>query len=136
MTNVNPIPGNTNVERNYSFTDQQPYGLSYYRISQTDRDGHKNYFQTIHVKLDITSALNVLHYTQGNYISLQISGAIPGNASIELYSIDGKKMVSQNIVLTKQISTYKINKQLPKGIYLLNIIDDGEKLYGGKVVVL
>ena len=106
--------------------------LAYYRISQTDQDGRKNYYQTILVKVNVTPGLNVLHYVQRNYLYVQVSGAVPANGSIELYGIDGKKIISQNIMLTKESSTYKIDKPLHKGIYLINIVSQGEKLYTEK----
>ena len=136
LTTINAAGGTGNAEYNYSFTDQQPYSLSYYRISQTDMDGQKNYFRTIEVKVNINQNLKVLRYVQGNYIYVQTSGAAPGNGSIELYSIDGKKMSSQKVMLTKEVNTYKIEGPLHKGMYLLFIESQGEKLYSGKVIVL
>src|SRR5665647_70872 len=136
LTTINAAGGTGNAEYNYSFTDQQPYSLSYYRISQTDMDGQKNYFRTIEVKVNINQNLKVLRYVQGNYIYVQTSGAAPGNGSIELYSIDGKKMSSQKVMLTKEVNTYKIEGPLHKGMYLLFIESQGEKLYSGKVMVL
>jgi hypothetical protein len=94
---VNAAAGIVNAERRYSFTDGQPYSLGYYRISQTDKDGRRNYFRTIQVKFNLASGLQVLYYVQENYIYVQASGAIPGNGLIELYSIDGKKMASKKL---------------------------------------
>ncbi len=136
LTTVNATAGNANAERQYSFTDQQPYSLTYYRISQTDRDGKRNYFRTIQVKVNINSGLNVLHYVQGDYIYAQVSGSVPGKGVMDLFNMDGKKVASQQISLTKELSTYKIDKMLNKGIYLLYIESNGKKLYGGKVIVL
>ncbi len=123
-------------ESNYSFTDNQPFSINYYRISQTDKDGHKTYFRTIMVKMNMNLGLNVVHYVKDNYIYVQASNAAPGNGSIQLYDINGKKISSQKIALTKEVSTYKIEKQLNKGMYLLYIESQGEKLYHGKVMVL
>ncbi|MDB5223510.1 MAG: hypothetical protein JWN83_2177 [Chitinophagaceae bacterium] len=136
LTSVNTNPGNGNAQQHYSFTDRQPYSINYYRISQTDKDGKKSYFRTIQVKMDINPGLKVLHYVQGNYIYVQTSDALPANGSIELYSMDGKRMSSQNVMLTKEISTYKIEKPLHKGVYLFNIASYRETIYNGKVVVL
>jgi hypothetical protein len=137
LTTVYATQGNTNTARNYAATDQQPYSIGYYRISQTDKDGRKTYFKTILVKFNLKQGLNVLHYTQDDYVYVQTSGAVPGIGYIELYSTDGKKIVSQKIELTKETNTYKIDKQLHKGIYLINMVSSkGEKLYSGKVPVL
>jgi hypothetical protein len=135
VTSLNATKGNGNTERNYSFTDLQPYSLTYYRISQTDKDGRKNYYHTIQVKMDTKQSLNVLSYARNNYIYVQASNAVPGNASIELYNIDGRKMISQKIILSKEESLYKLNTPVHNGIYLVNIISNGERLYDKKVVV-
>lgn len=136
LTTVNTNAGNGNAEQHYSFIDQRPYRVNYYRISQTDKDSKKNYFRTIQVKMNINPGIKVLYHVQGNYIYVQTSDAVPANGSIELYSIEGKKMSSQNIKLTKEASSYTIEKPFQKGIYLFNIVSYMESLYCGKIVVL
>lgn len=100
-------------EFNYSYTDQQPYSTSNYRISETDNNGRKNYYSTIQVKMNLSRGFKSSAYVQESYIYVQTSDAVPGNGSLELYSIEGKKVSTQNIVLTKEASMYKINK--PRG---------------------
>ncbi len=136
LTIVNAHGEKVNGEYLYSFTDQQPFNLNYYRISQTDKDAQKSYFRTIQVRVNVNQGFNALHYVKENYIYVQASGAAPGNGSIELYNIDGKKLSSQKIALTKEASNYKIEKPVHTGIYFLYIESRGEKLYHGKVMVL
>jgi ice-binding like protein len=131
---VNATTGNTNLQHQYSLTDQQPYDLGYYRLSQTDKDGRRNYFRTILVKLN-KQTLEVLPYVQGNYIYVQTSCAVPGNAFIKLFSIDGKEIFSRQIMLTKEINTHKISKPFQRGIYLVTIGTDKEAIYKGKLLV-
>ncbi len=134
LTTVNAAAGTDKQEYDYSFTDVQPYNLNYYRISQTDNDGQRSYFNTILVKMD-NAALKVLYYVRESYIYVQTSGATPGNGSIVLYSIDGKMMSSQKIVLTNELNTYKIAKPQQTGIYLLHIESNGGNLYNVKVML-
>lgn len=136
LTTVNASGEILNGDYHYAFTDQQPYSVCYYRISQTGKDGQRNYFSTIQVKMSMNQSFTAMLYVQENYITVQASGAAPGNGSIELYNLEGKKISSQKIVLTQEAGSYKVNKPLQKGIYLLNIISNGEKLYNGKVMVL
>ncbi|MEO5998604.1 MAG: ice-binding family protein [Chitinophagaceae bacterium] len=119
----------------YSFTDQKPLSVGYYRLSQTDIDGTRDYYKTIQVKLNVNAGFRAVNYIRANYIYIQASGALPGNGSIELYNIEGRKMSSQKIMLTKEESTYKLEKPLSKGLYLLNINSSGVNLYHGKVMV-
>jgi ice-binding like protein len=136
LTTVNAFATTGKLQNNYSFTDQQPYNSAYYRISQTDKDGQKSYFNTIQVKMNTSADFQATAYIKGNYINVQTSGAPAGNGLIELYSIQGKKMSSQNIMLTPDANTYKIQKPLQKGTYLLTITGNGKKLYSGKIMVL
>ena len=135
LTTVN-AKSNGNTEQKYSITDQQPYSVNYYRISQTDKAGKKSFFKTIQVKMNIDQGLKVIHFVLGNDINVQVSGALPGNGTIQLYSLTYKRLFSQNIMLTKEASVYKIEKPLHKGIYLFNIANYREILYSGKVAVL
>jgi hypothetical protein len=134
LTNVNVLETNGKPSYDYSFTDQQPFANGYYRISQTNDNGQKNYFVTIEVS--IGQLFKVVQYVRGDYIYLQTSGAIAGNGSIELYSMAGERIVSQAILLNNGAGTYKIEKPLQKGIYLLFMEGNGERLYDGKVLVI
>ncbi|MEO6637064.1 MAG: ice-binding family protein [Ginsengibacter sp.] len=135
LTTVNAGTINNNSERFYSATDQQPYSLGYYRISQTDKDGRKNYFRTIQVKANIANGLKVFQYAEENYLYVKTSNATPGNGLIEVYSTDGKKVLSQKIALTEEVSTFKSGKQLQTGMYIINILNAKEKIYSGKIMI-
>jgi photosystem II stability/assembly factor-like uncharacterized protein len=52
------------------------------------------------------------------------------SATVELYDIQGKKVIQQKLTETKQIAV----GHLPKGLYLYRLTD-GEKVYSGKLVV-
>lgn len=127
--------GPLNGDHNYSFTDQQPGINNFYRISHTNIDGQREYFRTIQVKSTASSGLKVIQTVQYDHISVQVSEAVPGNGFIELYSLDGKKISSQKIILTKEVSLYKISNPLQKGVYFLSIMNNREKLYIGKLIM-
>ena len=125
-----------NVQNSYSFTDQQPYTAGYYRISQTDKDGRKNFYTTIQVKMNTKQGLIVQQYLQNSNILIKVAGAIPGDAYIDLYTSDGKKISSNKILLTKEANTYQIKAPVQKGIYVVSIIGQQGRLHSGKLVVL
>jgi len=135
LATVKNVDQKGNSQQQYSFTDEQPYNVSYYRISQTDNDGKINFFNTIMVKLSEPQNLKVKSYEKGNTVYVETIGALPGNGSIQLYSIDGKKMTSQKIVLTAERNTYQIQKSLNRGMYIIVIEAQGEKLYNGKIMI-
>jgi len=135
MTTVIAQTQNLNTENRYTITDDQPYSAGYYRISQTDKDGRKNFYQTIQVRLSLNPGLKVVNYIQGGKILIQTTDAAPGKAALELYSTDGKKVSSKQIVLSSEVTTYKIDKPLHPGVYIISIISNGERQYTGKLMV-
>ena len=135
LTTVNAATQTVGSENKYTFTDVNPYDIGFYRISQTDKDGRRNYFKTIQVRIAANLGLTVQNYVQADNILVRIADATPGNAALTLYNMDGKKMASQKIVLTSEANTYKIDKPITAGIYMLSITGQGNTLYNGKVMV-
>ncbi len=125
-----------NSEYYYSFVDKLPYSNNYYKISQTDKDGLTSFYKTIMVKINVKDGFTAYHYVQQNYVFVKASGPAQGLGSIKLVSLDGKLVSSQTILLTKETSTYKVDKPVPKGIYLLQLESKGTILYNKKIIVL
>ena len=122
-------------QNNYSFTDKEPFSLTYYRIAQTDNNSSvKKYSPTVLAALN--QSLKVTHYVQGNYIYVETSGLEASAGSIEMYDINGRLVSAQKIMMSKENSTYKIYKPQQNGLYILYIGKPGEKSYVGKVMVM
>lgn len=123
-------------QNDYSFTDNSPYSLGYYRIMQTDKDGHSTYYRIIQVKMNAGRVFSALQYTLDNHVYVKVFGAVEGAGSLELYGSDGKKIASQKIQLSQDVSTYKIMQSLQPGVYTLNILSNTTRLYSARVVIL
>ena len=120
----------------YTFTDEKPNGSTYYRISQIDIDGRKELFNNIiNVKLDKNQNFEVKHIINGNTIYIQTKGAATGNGTISLFNLDGRKVASQQILLSGDKNSYQVNQSLSKGIYILTISAQNEKLFSEKIVI-
>jgi hypothetical protein len=120
----------------YTTVDQQPYDQGYYRISQTDKNGQSSFYRTIEVNMNSNQNFRVFSFLQQNDIAIQASGSAAGNGFIELYSIDGRKLASRKILLTRETNTYLISRPSLAGVYLIVIYSQAEKLYDGKIAVL
>ena len=120
-------------EYRYNFTDKQPSSLAYYRIEQTDNDGRKT--QSRIIQISSSKVFKVRHYTQGSFIFIETNNTEAGNGTIELYNIEGKLMSTQKVILDKSDNTYKIEKPIQSGLYLLRVTGQGENIYVGKVMV-
>ena len=135
LANVFPDIITQNTTIHYILTDKDPFELGYYRISQTDKNGQKDIYKTIRVQADRSSEMKVTQFIQGNYIYIRTNNTPTGNASIDLYSIEGRKISSQKVYLTPQQNTYKIAKPTQMGTYILCIESNAKKIYTGKVTV-
>ena len=135
LATVQSVGESTKGQNNYSFTDKEPFSLTYYRIAQTDNNSSvKKYSPTVLAALD--QSLKVTHYVQGNYIYVETIGTEATAGSMELYDINGHLISAQKIMMSKENSTYKIEKPQQNGIYILYIGKQGEKSYVGKVMVM
>ena len=67
---------------------------------------------------------------------METSGLEASAGSIELYDINGRLVSAQKIMMSKENSTYKMNKPQQNGLYILYIGKPGEKSYVGKVMVM
>ncbi|MFP5041740.1 ice-binding family protein [Parasediminibacterium sp. JCM 36343] len=126
------VAATTNL--NYSFIDNQPYTVGYYRLSQTDKDGQKSYFRTITV--GAAKSFRAKPYVVSSNIYVSTIGAVAGNGTIQLYSMDGRIISTQKVLLTQEANTFKVSTPVHKGIYILSIESNGKRLYSGKVAVL
>ena len=124
-----------NGEYHYSINDLDPYSITYYRLTHIDINGQNKSFQIIQVKANASHRLAVKQSVHDGAIQLQVIGAEPGKGNIDLFSIDGRKLSAQNVVITKDLNMFIIKKPVQKGIYILNMESNGATLYNGKIVV-
>jgi len=134
LATVNNKTGSGNI--NYSFTDNLPFSLGYYRISQTDIDGRRSYYTTIKVKIDVMDKPSVSSYVQGNTIYTKASGTTAGAGTLVIYNIDGRKISSQSIILNTEGNIYKTATPLQKGVYIIKIVTSREIFSTDRITVL
>jgi hypothetical protein len=60
---------------------------------------------------------------------------VSGRGSISLYSVDGRKVREQEIIIVKGENKYQIDKPTQPGIYLLSMESNGRQLYNSKLII-
>ncbi|MEO6961108.1 MAG: hypothetical protein ABIY90_04030 [Puia sp.] len=135
MVKIFTSPDKAKAGFEYTTTDQNPYQIGYYRISEMDNDGQNNYSPTIEVKMNTDQNFKALSYVRQNDIVIYITGASAGKGLIELYSIDGRKVESLNIVLTKEQGVYFMARPKITGVCVIVLSSQKEKLYAGKLAL-
>jgi len=133
LTTLNSRTGSGKLT--YSFTDNFPFSLGYYRISQTDIDGRRSYYTTVKARLDEKDGPAMINYVQGNSLVTKTSGTTAGEGTLTLYNTEGRKISSQKIMLSKDGNIFTTEKPSQKGVYLVIITTGRETFTTGKVNV-
>ncbi len=125
----------------YKAIDQNPYyGVSYYRLKQTDFNGIYSYSPLVAVTIETNVAFSISIYPNpGNGISTNIVLIAAEGQEIPVYITDvlGKECYYNNIKATqKGTGTYEINfpEELSPGVYFLSAIY-GDKVFSQKIII-
>lgn len=117
--------GNSDSEKAYSFTDENPYpGTNYYQLTQTDVNGAVSVAKTISVNSNV-KGVKLSAYAAASSVSINISSPNQSNGTLTLYDIAGRKIESKQVALIKGFNEVSFAQSLNKGIYFVNLITDG-----------
>ncbi len=117
--------GDYSGEKKYSFRDENPLsGLSHYRLSQTDFDGRKTYFDIKKIinRNNAQNAVVVSPNPVSSELSAFISLARSQKVIVSLTDLSGKILKTQNGIYGLGSSEIKMQAgELVAGIYLLKV---------------
>jgi hypothetical protein len=121
--------GNSSSTRHYSAVDVYPlFGLSYYRLSQTNFDGHVHYSQIVSVSINKTPELAVFPNPSGSDFTVTCEGI--KNFNFVVTDVAGNSMVEEKDIT----GSAKVNAQnFQKGIYYVKAFS-GKTVFVKKVV--
>jgi len=133
--------GNSNQALYYSVVDKVPiYGLSYYRLKQTDYDGAFEYFKPVTVTYapDVNDDFAIAVYpnpTQGKFW-VDVKGNEGEEVLVVVLDLLGKEHYSKIIILEDSIHTIAMDpsNKLASGVYLI-VASSSNKLYKKKLVI-
>jgi hypothetical protein len=139
--NFNPIgitdgAGNSNSILNYQFTDYNPFvGINYYRLRQTDFDGHSTVSEIKAVNMDVDSDVKLLSaYFANEELVFNFNQGVAIN-KLNLYDVLGRVVYSEDY--NNGVFAFdKINiPYLLSGNYFLEL-SIGDKLFSKKLIKL
>ncbi|MEO6818791.1 MAG: T9SS type A sorting domain-containing protein [Ginsengibacter sp.] len=125
--------GNSTINQDYAATDFQPYqGASYYRLTQTDKDGKFSLSQIEKVLLGgsqftATASPNPTR----DIVQLRINGEINKTLNYLLFDISGKVLMKANIA--NSVTPINLGN-LAQGTYLLKIMQEGKSVQTFKIL--
>jgi hypothetical protein len=127
------INGNSSSVLNYSLTDADiKSGLYYYRLNQTDIDGHFKIEGTVAIQDKNEIAIfNIIPNPARNIFNIVFNDELnTQNTVLKIFDVTGRVVHEQKIY--SQEST--VNCQLSAGVYFVKV-SDGEKVYEQKLVM-
>jgi Secretion system C-terminal sorting domain len=115
-----PAAGNSSIEKNYSFTDNNPGNQTYYRIAQYDIDGKVQYTGVIRMSCATTDFFRVWPNPVTESVFVNITTARPAPVTIKIYDNKGALIKTQQSNLLSGNNQVSIAmKNLSAGIYQL-----------------
>ncbi len=127
--------GNSNQVKNYSTTDYDYHGnVAYYRLNQTDYDGTTTWFKISAVNCFTVGDLSVTIYPNpfSTFAAIMINDASQiNNCELRIFNDLGEEVI--NTVITQQLTTLETSN-LPSGIYLYKVINNGKIIQSGKLI--
>ncbi|TXI31511.1 MAG: T9SS type A sorting domain-containing protein, partial [Niabella sp.] len=124
-----PAAGNSNTVLNYAFADYNPLlGTSYYRLSQTDLDGSKEYLGVKKIINNKGKDFEVRAISPGNgVLALQINSSNQSVYQLRVFDISGRERKNESISCNAGICQKEFS--LGAGVYVCEIVNSkGEKL--------
>lgn len=132
FVSIGNVPAkNTAGKHSYSFTDKNIDQLDaiilYYRLKQRDIDGKSDYSKIASIRLNGNAIFKVSPNPAASIINVSYKKKTTGTATLQVIDAGGKKVLEQKI--NSQALMHKINiSALAKGVYMISVIDNGERL--------
>ena len=142
IINTQKGAGNSYFTLNYFYTDRSVANSgmqkAYYRLKQTDFNGQYSYSKTIVIALNTASPIVNFTCAPNPFYSafeVKFNSAKAGNATLEVYASNGKKMVTQPIEIYTNENKIIMQKasSFAAGIYFVKINFDTQN-YTHKVI--
>jgi hypothetical protein len=119
--------GNTIIQQDYEYIifDQN---YEYYRLSQTDFDGTREYFDILTATCESdenTFEITSLHH-DGSSLQIGIKGIIPGKLDIQVVNSLARPVTYQSISVSGSEQFIGLPLDLETGIYVVSLIQNGE----------
>jgi hypothetical protein len=134
-----PGSGNSNMERNYSTFDPRPFaGVSYYRLRQTDFDGHSAYpaqVAVVTIPDEDVNGLQVIPNPVSNLTTISFNSAVSVPATVDIYNCLGKLLNTIQVQVNTGFNTIPLSLSgYDNGVYIVTV-NNTVSQYSAKIVV-
>lgn len=133
--------GNSQSQQNYTFAD---YKVAqnvnyYYRLKQIDYDGSYHYTDIVNAKIKGIETMGGFTLypnpaKENQAINLTIISNIRTNAQVEVFSLIGKHLHSEQMALNEGTNHYQLQAQLLQGHYIV-VVKTTQKEFKQKIII-
>ena len=119
--------GTTSIQHNYSYNDRSiKSGTTYYRLKQTDYNGHFTYSDIIALRSDIISeTINTWPNPVKDILHLKFIGDLSLTYKVHIYDIAGRLVMDSGIIMAESSGDSEVNiYSLLPGSYMISVIDN------------
>ena len=119
--------GNSSSVKNYEFVDESPPStgqpIIYYRLKQTDYNGHYEYFGPISVSCSSANELTLLlQGTPSEYVLGTLISPEDQNMILEIIDLQGRKILSRQLFVSKGSNLLREPlKNIQSGVYFIRV---------------
>lgn len=136
--NIGELSGDEILKPSNSFNDFKPsIGNNYYRLQLLSNTGEKEYSNTIVLRRNDKFLFSVNPNPIKGFANVQLSTETPGEYSIEIFSLLGKKVFRSIINTTNSTTNTKLNlSNLSGGMYQLIILDKNSNRIATQSIII
>ena len=121
--------GNSAVQTDYSFTDEQPLaGTNYYRLALVNLDGTYTYSEVKVLQSAAIARIGFFPNPAHDYVNVSLGGSIGRQVTILLTSISGRLMQERTAVTGSAVVVSFPIQNIAAGMYVLTVVNaDGTR---------
>jgi hypothetical protein len=126
--------GNSSVSKSYSYKDNSPYSLVYYKLKQTDFNGDFSYSEVISVASCLNNNFDFVPYQRNSDVVLSVNSGSEGEYIIDIIDLRGKNILRESVKVVEGSNSFRLNPVLSSGSYLVRLTSyDLGKTYNQKM---
>jgi hypothetical protein len=122
--------GSSYATKHYSFKDDLPDYINYYRLKQVDIDGKFSYSKVLYVKVEQASPLRLLENIVTSYLRYRIAPGMNGS-KIEIYDMNGRSVYKTKV---KEGLQHVNVSAWSNGRYLIRLLADNGHVYSHQFI--
>lgn len=129
--------GNSNSVIQYSFIDENPFELAYYRLKQTDYDGAFAYSSIIKVSEELCGTNEEIEIASSNgTINVMTNSSVSGKMNVSIYTLSGTLVFISSNYIESGCSTITLSPDISgNSIYIVSASLNAQKPVNSKVYV-